>query len=465
MRTGVVVVGGGAAGLAAATTVAAAGQAVVLVSAGPLGGDCTWHGCVPTKSLLEAAGAGTTAAVAVAHARAAITRLARSESPAMLRDGGVEVVRATGRLRIDGQARSLLLDDGRVIEATLGVVLATGSRPVDARHALGPLHPLPAGCTVSTTEGWLDAVDAHLAGPGSPGPVVVVGGGPTGVELAQALARLGVGGSERGVTLVERDVSLLVGLPGAGEVVAASLAADGVRVVVGAGSAALADAVRPGSLVLVATGRAPALDVLGDLDDVRAPEHTAAGIRVDAAMRSTVTRVCAAGDVTGLQPSTHVATATGRVAAATLLGHEVAFDVSWVPRVVYTDPEVAAVGRVPGPEGSRTVRVPVSRADRAVLAGLPGGRARYRSRGGFAQVWVAPHADGSFDRGGVLAGALVVGPHAGELVAELSLAGRLGLTVEEWSGGVVGIGAMAAQHAYPTWSWWWQAVADRLLGR
>jgi len=463
----VVVLGGGAAGLSAATATAAAGVAVTLVSEGPLGGDCTWHGCVPTKSLLEAAASGLTADEALAHARAVVARVARTESETALRRAGVEVVRSRAHLHPGARVR---LTDGTWLEPSCGVVLTTGSRPRSAGQ-LGV--DLPEGCTVSTTDGWLDAVQAHLerGRGGRDGPVVVVGGGPSGVELAQALARLHVGGAHP-VLLLERTASLLGAFGAAGPVVAASLAADGVQVLTGADAGRLRAAAGPGALVLLAAGREPVLDAVCD-DAVRCGP---AGVVVDASMRTGAERVCAAGDVTGLQPSTHVAAATGRVASATLLGRSAGFDATWVPQVVYSDPEVATVGTLGGPDPdrlTRSVRVPLSHGDRTLAAALPGG-GRAWTRGGFVQVWVTgtPEPDGDrrpgggpLPGGGRVTGALLVGPGAGELVSEVALVGRLGLTIEQWSGGQVGLGGMSAHHAYPTWSWLWESVTDRLLGR
>lgn len=478
-----VVVGGGAAGLAAATAAHALGAAVRLVAEGPLGGDCTWHGCVPTKSVLEAAGAGLDAGSALAHARSVVARVARTESETALRGAGVDVVRDRAGLLPGARVR---LSDGTVLAPTAGVVLATGSRPLGADR-LG--LALTAGQFVSTTDGWLEAVQDHLdrAGSGPRGPVVVLGGGASGVELAQALARLRVGG-EAGVVLLERERTLLTGVPGAGDVVAAALRADGVRVVTGAGPEVLPSALRDGArdvahdgapqpaLLLLAAGREPVTDALQDPAVARRDR----GLVVDAAMRTTAARVCAAGDVTGLRPSTHVAVATGRVAAATLLGHRVSFDPTWVPEVVYTDPEVAVVGAPESPDApegtdgtdglvSRRVRLPLSRNDRALTAALPGG-GRAWTRGGFVQLRVVGvpdprRPDGPLVDGGCVAGAVLVGPGAGELVSEVALVGRLGLTVAQWSGGRTGLGGLSAQHAYPSWSWVWEAVTDRLLGR
>lgn len=475
---GLVVVGGGAAGLAGAAVARAAGRSVTLVSEGPLGGDCTWHGCVPTKSLLAAAAAGADVAEAVAHARSVVARVARGESEEALRRTGTRVLReravlvarhhdAPTRTGTDGDP-VVRLPGGLTLRPGVGVLLATGSRPLPPPAALADPPP---GVTVVDTDGWLDALEARA---GAPGPVVLVGGGPSGVELAQGLARLegrppGARGAAREaaraarapVVLLERAATLLPGLPGAGDVVAASLRADGVDVRTAATDADLADLLRPGTLVLLATGRSPALDVLADGCGVRV-EH--GRVVVDPAMRTTAARVVAAGDVTGLRPSTHLAVAGARVAVGTLLGHDVRLDPAWSPRVVWSDPQVAVVGEVPPPDGSgaRSVRIPVSRNDRAPVAAVPGGTDR--SRGGFVRVWVRPAPDGSWQDGGRVVGALVVGPEAGELLGQVAMAGRLGLTVADWLGGRVGLGAVAGAHPYPGWSWVWDAVADRLLG-
>ena len=472
---GVVVVGGGAAGLAAAAAVRGAGVDVTLVSRGPLGGDCTWHGCVPSKSLLEAAAAGLGAHAAVDHARSVVARVARAENEHALRAAGVDVVRAGALL---GPEAVVTLEDGTRLRPRLGVVLATGSRP-------GTVDGLPVtltagdGPVVRDTDGWLDGLAEHLAragaGSGSgPGTgdgardVVVVGGGTSGLELSQALARLRAAGPGGTVSLIEVADDLLPDLPGAGGVLAAALRADGVQVLTGVRPHLLPGLVCGAGLVLLTAGRVPVLDVLGPGAGVTT---RGGAVVVDDRMATSAPRVRAAGDVVGVSPSTHVAVATGRVAAAGLLaahpgGRGTAgpdegparFDATWVPRVVWTDPQVAAVGRVPGGPGSRTVRVPLSRNDRAPAAAVPGGRDR--SRGGFAQVWLEPGTGG-----GRVVGALVVSPQAGEMIAEVALVGRLGLEVQEWVGGQVGLGGTSAHHPYPAWSWTWALLADRALTR
>ncbi len=457
---GAVVVGGGAAGLAAAAALRAAGRPVTLLTDGPPGGDCTWHGCVPSKSLLEAAAAGLDARAAVAHARAVVARVARTENEHALAGAGVRVLRARAVLRAGPRLR---LPDGTALRPEDGVVLATGSRPVPVPGV--PLGDGPDGRLVRDTDGWLDGLAAHLvrpAGGGAAGGVVVVGGGASGVELAQALGRL-LGDR---VTLVERAPELLPDVPGAGPVLAAALRRDGVHVLTGVSDDRLPGVVAGAGLVLLAAGRAPVLDVLGPGAGVR----TAGGaVVVDTAMATSAPGVVAAGDLVGGRASTHLAVASGRVAAATLLGgcggddgrggpRAAVLDAAWAPRVVWTDPQVAAVGRVPGGPGTRSVRLPLSRNDRAHAAAVPG--RPDRARGGFAQAWVEGE-----EGGGRLVGAVMVSPAAGEAVAEVALAGRLGLSVEQWSGGAAGLGGLSAQHPYPSWSWTWSLVADRLLAR
>ena len=461
----VVVVGAGAAGLAAAAAVTALGARVLLVADGEPGGDCTWTGCVPTKSLLEAAAAGVDLATAVAHARRVVARVARTENETALAEAGVPVLRGRATLLPDdgsGTAR-LALADGTSLRPRLGVVLATGSRP----EAGG----LPGGtdtrdADVVPTDGLLDALERR---PAERHGAVVVGGGPSGVEVAQILARLRAASTVR---LVERAPTVLPGFGAAAGPVAASLGSDGVDVLTPTDASAAPDISR-GDLVVLAAGRRPVLDVLGPpADGCAGVDVGPAGISVDPAMRTSRASVVAAGDVTGLQPSTSVAAATGRVAAATLLGVPATFDPTWAPRTVYTDPEVAAVGdlsgSVPGTD-RRSVRVPFSRLDRALAADVPrqaqdppGHR---WVKGCFASLVVRRHEDGSWRGGGVVAGALVVGPHAAELVSEVAVAGRSGLDVATWVGGVEGLGAVAGMHAYPSWSWVWTLAADQLLRR
>ena len=454
---------------------------------------------MPSKSLLEAAAAGLGAHAAVDHARSVVARVARAENEHALRSAGVEVVRAGALL---GPEAVVTLEDGTRLRPRLGVVLATGSRP-------GTVDGLPVtagdGPLVRDTDGWLDGLAEHLAragagsGPGDgrdrdpgdgtgrgtdpgtgagAGDVVVVGGGTSGLELSQALARLRAAGPGGTVSLIEVADDLLPDVPGAGGVLAAALRADGVQVLTGVRPHLLPGLVSGAGLVLLTAGRVPVLDVLGPGAGVTT---RGGAVVVDDRMATSAPRVHAAGDVVGVSPSTHVAVATGRVAAAGLLaahpgGRGTAgpdgvgpdgagpdegparFDATWVPRVVWTDPQVAAVGRVPGGPGTRTVRVPLSRNDRAPAAAVPGGRDR--SRGGFAQVWLEPGAGG-----GRVVGALVVGPQAGEMIAEVALVGRLGLEVQEWVGGQVGLGGTSAHHPYPAWSWTWALLADRALTR
>lgn len=462
-RADVVVVGAGAAGLAAAAALVALGADVLLVTDGEPGGDCTWTGCVPTKSLLEAAAGGLDLRAAVAHARRVVTRVARTENETALATAGIPVLRGRVRLLPDEGSGSprLALAGGTTLRPRVGVVLATGSEPW--RDVLAPGTDT-SDADLVTTDGLLDALDRRRSDPRC---AVVVGAGPSGVEIAQVLARLRAAHTVR---VVERAPTALPGFGSAAAPVAASLAADGVDLVTSA-DPTTAPSLLHSDLVVLAAGRRPVLDVLGT-DGHAGVDVGRAGITVDAGMRTSRAGVVAAGDVTGLQPSTHVAAATGRVAAATLLGVPATFDATWAPRTVYTDPEVAAVGELPGTvlgPSRRTVRIPFSRLDRALAADLPpqtdGPPGHRWVRGCFASLVVRLHADGSWRGGGVVAGALVVGPHAADLVSEVAVAGRLGLDVATWVGGAPGLGAVSALHPYPSWSWVWSLAADDLLTR
>lgn len=424
-----VVVGGGAGGLAAARAGAAAGARTLLVSAGPLGGDCTHTGCVPSKALISAARAGESFAAAATRIREAIGVIAATEDEAALAAEGIEVRRAHARLT----APDALTVDGRPVTARR-IVLATGSRPV--------LPPIPGlgDIPVLTNENvfTLDAPPASLA---------VIGGGPIGCELAQAFARLGVT-----VTLIEAmDRVLIREEPAASEVVAGALAADGVRVVTGVSVGEVVPGPAGATLrlgsgeevaaarVLVATGRRP---VTGDLGlGAAGVALTGTGhIRVDDRLRTSTRGIYAAGDVTGVLPFTHAADEMGRIAARNALSRfgRRRFDAAAVPWVTFTDPEVARVGVAEADaaaiRGARVAHLPMAEVDRAIIERRTEGfvtliAGRRRLLGGLG--------------GGRLLGATVVAPHAGEMIHEAALAARTGMFTGRLAQTV---------HAYPAWS-------------
>nr|WP_240895533.1 FAD-dependent oxidoreductase [Kineococcus siccus] len=446
------VVGGGTAGLVAAHTAAGFGARVLLVERARTGGDCLWTGCVPSKALVAAA--GRTAALArpahlgvrgavlrspgglpavAGHWRAAITTIEPHDSPDALRAAGAEVL--TGELTFTGPASAVV--DGREVRFHHALV-ATGARPatpdLPGLAAAGPL-------TSETVWDALERLDEV------PRRLVVLGGGPVGCELAQALARLG-----SRVTVVQSGDRLLAREdPDAADRVRAALAADGVEVRTGTraeavdpaagggGTVRLSDGARvPFDRLLVALGRVPRTAELG-LDRAGVDLDARGHVRVDACLRTSNPRVWAAGDVTEHPAFTHVAGVHGSLAAANAVLGLRRTTSPVVPRVTFTSPEVAAVGVPTGAPlrpGLRAVTVEHDDLDRAVTED---------DRTGFTRLVL--------DRRSRVVGATVVGPRAGESLAEVTLAISRGLRTRDLA---------AVTHPYPTWGdgVWNAAVAD-----
>jgi pyruvate/2-oxoglutarate dehydrogenase complex dihydrolipoamide dehydrogenase (E3) component len=436
----VVVIGGGAAGLAAASAAARAEVRVLLVAEGEIGGDCTFTGCVPSKTLIDAAAHGVAFADAMARVRATVARIAATETVEVLRGQGIDVLRGrarfTGPHAIDVEGRSLRCSR---------IVIATGASP--AVPAIGGLADTP----YLTTESVFDLTDP-------PESLAILGGGAVGCELAQAFARLGVTVSlveaaERLLPGVDPDASALLDKVFAGDGIAVHLGAqvisvrgEGERVVLRTSTGSTLS-VRQ---LLVAVGRRPATTDLGlDAAGVRINER--GFVVVDRHMATSADGVYAAGDVTGLFPHTHAAYAMGRVAVGAAL-HRVrrpAFDTGAIPRVVFTDPEVATVGaaehEVTDPR-ARVAFLPLSEVDRAITAD---------HTSGFVKLLAGPRSVLGNLGGGRVLGATIVADRAGELIHEPALAMHTGMFT----------GRLAqAAHAYPTWSIAVQQAAAQFFG-
>jgi pyruvate/2-oxoglutarate dehydrogenase complex dihydrolipoamide dehydrogenase (E3) component len=424
-----VVVGGGAGGLAAARAGARRGARVLLVQQGPLGGDCTYTGCVPSKALIEAARRRDPFDRAIAAARRAIEVVAATETDDVLQREGVEVAHGWATFREPG-----VLDvDGTVIRARR-VVIATGARPL-----VPPIEGLDETDHLTNETVWdLDA---------SPPSLAVLGGGAVGCELAQAFARLG-----STVTVIEAlDRILPHEDPEAAAVVTEALTADGVAVRTGRTVARVEPLARKGAVrlhladgatvdadrLLVAVGRTGAIEGLG-LD--AAGVETARGfITTDDTLATTARGVWAAGDATGRLQFTHAADEMGRVAAANALGRSGRrrFRTDAVPWVTFTDPEVARVGITEGEaadRGGRVVYLPMSEVDRAIAA---------EEILGFVKLVAGPRRLLRNAGGGRVLGATIVASRAGEMIHEPALAMRTGMFAGRLAQTV---------HAYPTWS-------------
>ncbi len=560
-----IVVGGGAAGLGAVRAALWAGADVALVSDSAPGGDCTFTGCVPSKTLLAAARDGLDFAAAMARVRATVEHIAATESADVLRSEGATV--------IEGRARLVTHDTVAVGERRITasrIVLATGSRPsMPDIRGLAEARPL-------TNETVFDLTEA-------PKSLGIIGGGATGCELAQAFAALGVE-----VTLFEVGPQLLrCEEPEAGALVRAALQDHGISVrrnvrvarIESAfaedrserptsapipGSAEGVDAtgehpaggpysvycrfIRSGGMgdpivvdqLLMAAGRTPAIDGLG-LEEMKMKRSWSGYVITDDRLVTSVKGVYAAGDIAcrpsliprrkqpqlfesgsryatngrrllfrgrgrarvaqvrgGLagpgaqQPEevglfrvvaaarsglaylrvwwwkrrerwnvggdlvigramlSHAADEMGRIAAGNAMGkgQRGKFRGAMVPRVVFTDPEVASVGVIPwhAPPGSRVAYLPLSEVDRAITDGRTDG---------FIAIVAGPRRLLRNVGGGRILGATIVAPRAGEMISEIVLAMRTGAFT----------GRLAqTSHAYPTWSSGVQKAAAQFFG-
>ncbi|MGB0970851.1 MAG: dihydrolipoyl dehydrogenase family protein [Mycobacterium sp.] len=440
------VIGGGAAGIVAAKTAAGLGAKVVLIERDRTGGDCLWTGCVPSKALIAVASAsaamrrGHALGVAASnvtvdfrrvmeHVRGAIATIAPVDSPQALTDEGVTVV--SGRARFTGPRTVAVGQDFEESVTFTQAVIATGARPA-----------VPELAGLNTVEYLTSDTIWELAA--LPPRLLVLGGGGVGCELAQAFARLG---SE--VTIVEAaDTIVPREDPAAARALTASMLADGVDLV----TAATAQSITEQALtladgrnidfdrVLVAVGRTPRAESIGlDNADVEVDER--GFITVDGHLRTTNPRIWAAGDLTGHPQFTHIAGVHGSIAATNaILGLRRTVDATLAPRVIFTDPEIAAVGIDPHSAqqtpGLRVEMLWHSHLDRAIAEA---------DTGGLTQLVI--------DRKHRIVGAAVVGPRAGETIGEMVLAVNQGLRTRDLAG---------ATHPYPTYNDgpWNAAIAD-----
>ncbi len=425
------VIGGGSGGLSVAAGAAQMGASVVLIEKGRMGGDCLNYGCVPSKSLIAASHAAQTVRSAGRfgvnghepaidflkvrdHVRGVIAKIAPHDSVERFEELGVRVVQGAA---VFTGPRDVMADGQRI--SARRFVIATGSSPATL--------PIPGLDTVSyltnETIFELDARPEHL---------IVLGGGPIGLELAQAHRRLGAR-----VTVVEAFRLLGRDDPDAVAVVKARLEAEGVAVheqakVSRVGKAGNGVAVTledgptiEGSHLLVAAGRRPNVNGLGL--EAAGVEYSARGITVDARLRTSNRRIFAIGDVAGGPQFTHVAGYhAGVVIRNALFRMPARADHSAIPAVTYTDPELAHVGlseaqaREMHGDKIRATVWQFEENDRAQTEGETEGLIKVVT-----------------GRGGRVLGATIVGAHAGELIMPWILAVSRGLKIGAIAGVVV----------------------------
>ncbi len=353
LKVDICVIGGGSGGLSVAAGASRMGARVALIEKGPMGGDCLNSGCVPSKALIACAAAahavGRAAAFGVqaadpkidgaavhAHIRRTIEAIEPNDSVERFRGLGVHVIEAEGRFSGPAEVRA-----GDATVRARRFVIATGSNPF--------VPPVPGldGAPYMTNETVFDLSEI-------PGHLIVIGGGPIGIELAQAYRRLGAR-----VTVLEMFSILAKDDPELADVIRRRLTAEGVDIregvkvvgVSGSGedlrvsfeAAGDRQDMITGTHILVAAGRRPNLDGLGlEAAGVEATPH---GVTVDARLRTTNKKVFAIGDVAGGMQFTHVAGYHAAVVIKNALFRLPARAVmTAAPWVTYTDPELAQVG-------------------------------------------------------------------------------------------------------------------------
>jgi pyruvate/2-oxoglutarate dehydrogenase complex dihydrolipoamide dehydrogenase (E3) component len=416
LKPDVCIVGAGSAGLVAAAGAAQLGLDVVLVERAEMGGDCLNYGCVPSKALIAAARAAQAqregAAFGIApvepkvdfgrvmdHVGQVIAAIAPNDSVERFEKLGVRVLREEARFTGRNE-----LQAGRHRIASRRIVIATGSRPT--------APPIPG----LADSGYLTN-ETVFANRTLPGHLLVIGGGPIGLEMAQAHRRLG-----SRVTVLEAADFLAKDDPELSAIVVARLRSEGVELRAKAriarverstaGIALILDGGEriEGSHLLVAAGRAPVVDGL-DLDRAGIA-HGAKGITVDASLRTSNRNVWAIGDCNGLYAFTHMAGYEASLFIRSALFRVPArLDAAIVPWTTYTEPELAQVGlterqaREKHGEAIRVLRWKLSENDRAQTE---------RTTDGMVKAIT--------DRKGRIVGATIVAPHAGELIQPWCLA-------------------------------------------
>lgn len=429
------IIGMGAAGLTAAPFAVALGARVAVIEKDRIGGDCTWTGCVPSKTLIKAGRLMHQMRNAdhfglhpiepqlgyqrvLSHIRKVVDDIYQPTSPESLRRKGMEVFLGEPRF-LDAHTISI---GGETISARR-TIIGTGAHPF-----VPPIPGLENVAYLTYQSIWdLEALPEHL---------MIVGAGPIGRELSQAFRRLG-----SRVTILEANEALTDD-PDVAAVVVSSLANDGVELRLGTAVerawqddqgihlAAGTDEVI-GDALLIAAGRHPNVEGL-DLEKAGV-QYSRKGIQVNRHLRTSHPSVYAAGDCTGGLQFSHYAGWQGFMAARNALLPVKTSGISeFVPWCIFTDPEMAHVGLTEAQARERhgdavhTRQWPMTKVDRALNEG---------EASGFLKL--------VYHRKGTILGVTIVAAQAGEMINEWVVAMREGFKVDRLAGSI---------HTYPTYS-------------
>jgi dihydrolipoamide dehydrogenase len=411
------IIGGGPGGYTCAIRAAQLGGNVCLIESDGLGGTCTQRGCIPTKylhSLGDIVRRATHAKknglnveieldykVIKSKMQATVARLA-SGIKLLLKSNGVDLIDGEGHIISKNE---LVVNETRI--KTKNIVIATGSYPVCL-----PGYEF-GGDLLSTT--------SILALDELPRSVTIVGAGYSGCEFASILNVLGCK-----VSLIEAEDHLMPNqIQEIGNAVEKYMTLDGIDIRTRTRVEKIADRTVhvngekiESQKILVCIGRRPSIDS----DELKSigVSFDQKGITVDKKMRTSIGNIYAIGDVTGLYELAHVAARQGEVAAENIMGMQHSeIDYGSVPACVFTYPEVAFVGDLSGRAG----KFPLTASAKANCLG---------DTRGFVKV---------FERNGAILGAYIIGPHAGEIIGEVTLAVKMRLRSKDISD---------TMHAHPT---------------
>jgi pyruvate/2-oxoglutarate dehydrogenase complex dihydrolipoamide dehydrogenase (E3) component/uncharacterized membrane protein YdjX (TVP38/TMEM64 family) len=458
-----IVIGAGAGGLVTALIAATVRAKVTLIEAKEMGGDCLNTGCVPSKALLASAKAAHTIAEAESFGLEATGRvrfdqvmervfkaiedIAPADSVERYTKLGVDVRKGHGRL-IDPW--TVEIDGGERLTAR-SIVIAAGGEP------FVPDIPGLAGSGYLTSDTLWEALRHRTE---VPARIVIIGGGPIGTELAQAFARLGskvtqVEGSARILSKEDEDVSTVLEATLRKEGIDIRTSTQAVRVegkTLILRSSGGAEEHLAFEELIVAVGRQARLTGYG-LQELGI--DAAGTVTTDDWLQTKYPNIFAVGDVAGPFQFTHFAAHQAWYAAVNALFgtlRKYRADYSVLPWVTYTDPEVAHLGHNElSAKGAgieyELVRYSLDHLDRAVAEG---------TRSGFVKLLVQPGKDR-------ILGATIVGAHAGELIAELTLAMKHGLGLNKILGTVHAYPTMAEANKYAAGEWKKAHKPERLL--
>jgi mercuric reductase len=430
----IAIIGSGGAAFAAAIRAAETGAAVTMIERGTIGGTCVNVGCVPSKIMIRAAhiahlrrhspfdegiGAGSPAILRerlLAQQQGRVDELRHAKYENILENNpGIELVRGDAQFK-DGHTLNVHLTEGGEREIPFDrALIATGAHPA--------IPPIPG---LADTPFWTST--EALASPTLPKHLLVIGSSVVAVELAQAFARLG-----SRVTVIARNTLLFREDPAIGVALTEAFQTEGIEVLVQTQTHSVSYADNEfvvvtshgelrGDKLLIATGRTPNIEGLA-LDRVGVALNEHGAIVADPYMKTSAPGIYAAGDCTDQPQFVYVAAAAGTRAAVNMTGGEAKLDLTAMPAVVFTDPQVATVGyseaeaHLAGIEtDSRTL----------TLDNVPRALANFDTRG-FIKI-VAEAGTGR------LLGVQAVAPEAGELIQAAVIAIRAHMTVQDLAG-------------------------------